>query len=130
MKSLAYLKSLFVLIIVFGLTSCEEYYDIKNSDGKLCGYTWLEEYATVGGDWCTHTLVFDRSGSGREVYKYDNGSQVTTISSRFSWYWTSNMECIELDFGAGDLVFFDNVWVRDYYLSGNYDGEEVTFRRQ
>ena len=39
----------------------------------------------------------------------------------------SAKEGLRLDFGAGNIVYFENVWVREHYLSGKLDGVEVTF---
>ena len=40
------------------------------------------------------------------------------------------MEGLKLDHGAGEVYYFENVWVRQNYLSGKLDGVEVTFRKE
>ena len=40
------------------------------------------------------------------------------------------MEGLRLDRGANEVYYFENVWVRQNYLSGKLDGVEVTFRKE
>ena len=35
------------------------------------------------------------------------------------------MEGLTLNYGAGEIKYFDNVWVREHYLSGQLDGVVV-----
>ena len=35
------------------------------------------------------------------------------------------MEGLTLNYGAGEIKYFDNVWVREHYLSGKLDGVVV-----
>ena len=37
------------------------------------------------------------------------------------------MEGLELDYGASNVVYFDNVWTRENYLSGRLNGKDVLF---
>jgi len=139
MKTLNYARIILLLMITVGLSSCgDEFYNddfLRNSDEKLCGYVWLEEYVTTDGDLCTHKLEFARTGSGREAFEYRRssgnswGAIYKTETYNFNWTWVNDMEGLELHYGANSTLYFDNVWVREYYLSGNFDGVEVTFRR-
>jgi hypothetical protein len=36
-----------------------------------------------------------------------------------------SMEGLTLNYGAGEIKYFDNVWVREHYLSGKLDGVVV-----
>lgn len=143
MKKLAGLKILLLLTVILGLASCGDdnvYYTIQNSDEKLCGATWLEEYPTLNADnvevICNHQLKFVKSKSGndgQEVWEYYRSGETRpyeTVSKRFTWNWLdSNMEGLELNYGGGEIVYFDNVWVRENYLSGSLDGVYVTMRK-
>ena len=45
----------------------------------------------------------------------------------FTWKWADNSkETLILIFPANEVKYFENVWVRDHYLSGKLDGEVVT----
>lgn len=138
MKTLNYAKILLLMVTILGMTSCDKYYDdeyLRNSDNKLCGYNWWYYYPTTEGGraaWCTLTLRFEKNGRGREVYEYqrDQGGEIyKTITNNFSWEWINNMEGLVMITDGVDNIYFDNVWVRDYYLSGVYDGENITFLR-
>ena len=37
------------------------------------------------------------------------------------------MENLEINYGAGDIVYFDNVWVREHNLQGKLNGAIVMF---
>lgn len=139
MKILNPIKVLLLLLITLSVASCEEYYDddyLQNSNDKLCGYTWLENYVTVNDEYCTHSIVFNRNGSGRETFAYqyfDINGNLRPVhrnsNESFGWEWVNNMEGIYIGFSDGYELYFDNVWVRDFYLSGVFDGEDATFRR-
>lgn len=144
MKKSVSLKILLLLTVFLGLASCGDdnvYYTIQNSDEKLCGSTWVEEFQTTNDDnvevICNHQLKFAKSKSGndgQEVWEYYRSGETRpyeTVSKRFSWSWLdSNMEGLELNYGGGEITYFDNVWVRENYLSGMLDGVNVTFRRK
>lgn len=56
---------------------------------------------------------------------YEVGKMKTTESD-FTWRWIDNSrEGLVLNYGAGDIKYFENVWVRDHYLSGKLDGEII-----
>lgn len=41
-----------------------------------------------------------------------------------TWKWIDNSrEGLILNYGSGDVKIFENVWVREHYLSGKLDGE-------
>ena len=69
MKTLNYVKILLLCVFTIGLASCGDdvYYTMQNSDDKLCGKTWIEEYQTENKDGvevlCSHQLWgIERSG--------------------------------------------------------------------
>lgn len=73
MKTLNYVKILLLCVFTIGLASCGDdvYYTMQNSDDKLCGKTWIEEYQTENKDGvevlCSHQLKFAKAdNSGQE----------------------------------------------------------------
>lgn len=112
---------------------------MRNSDEKLCGKSWVETYITKDGvDLCTHILYFRLDHKGKETYKYQKINQDGSLSdyykdsgNTFNWKWMDNkMEGLELDFIDTGVISFDNVWVRENYLSGKLDGEEITLKKE
>ena len=83
---------------------------------------------------CVHQLKFSQNRSGQEIFEYyrpGESSPTRTETYRFSWEWIDQeMEGLKLDHGAGEVYYFENVWVRQNYLSGKLDGVEVTFRKE
>ena len=112
----------------------DRYYTMQNSDDKLCGKTWIEEYQTENKDGvevlCSHQLKFAKAdNSGQEIWEYYRGGEsrpYETTSRTFTWKWMDkSMEGLTLNYGAGEIKYFDNVWVREHYLSGKLDGVVV-----
>lgn len=134
MKTLNYVKILLLCVFTVTLASCgdDNYYTtIENSDDKLCGKTWVEEYATENKDGvevlCSHQLKFAKADySGQEIWAYYRGGEsrpYETSTRTFTWKWMDNTrEGLTLNYGAGEVKYFDNVWVREHYLSGKLDG--------
>ena len=136
MKTLNYVKILLLCVFTIGLASCGDdvYYTMQNSDDKLCGKTWIEEYQTENKDGvevlCSHQLKFAKAdNSGQEIWEYYRGGEsrpYETTSRTFTWKWmVKSMEGLTLNYGAGEIKYFDNVWVREHYLSGKLDGVVV-----
>lgn len=115
-----------------GLASCgdDNYYTIQNSDEKLCSDSWVEEYDTEGGA-CRHILEFTKGKqggkevlSGKETFIVTTTGNTKTDTHDFTWKWIDNSrEGLILNYGSGDVKIFENVWVREHYLSGKLDGE-------
>lgn len=134
MKTLNYVKILLLYLITMTLASCGDdvYYTMQsNSDDKLCNKTWTEEYSTSENEYCKHELKFAGDRSGREFFLYYRAGDSRPYKENtfsFTWRWIdSDMENMEINYGAGDVLFFDNVWVREHNLSGKFDGEVVMF---
>lgn len=139
MKILNYVKMLVVCTLTTVFASCGDnvtYYTIQNSDDALCSHTWMEEYETTNENGvlvdCVHQFAFSqKNNSGQEIFQYyytGNDSPYYTETKNFSWKWMDDTkEGLRLDFGANNIVYFENVWVREHYLSGKLDGREVTF---
>lgn len=128
------------MVITFSFTACSIDNDddpYLNTTEGLCSKTWVETYITTSHLYCTHKLSFAYNGAGQETFIYNNldinGNPLNTIFNtttfNFNWDWeNSNNECLVLDYGNNSVLYFDNVWVRNDYLSGKLDGNNVTFR--
>lgn len=135
MKIVRETKLLLLLIMVLGLSACgDNYYSddyLRNSDEKLCANTWVEEYTMENGDLCKHYLDFSMNYSGREKFDFYRSGETSSYketSYNFSWNWIdASMENLEINYGGNDVIYFDNVWVREHNLSGKLDGTIVMF---
>lgn len=135
MKVLNLVKIMLLCVMTMGLASCgdDNYYTIQNSDEKLCGKPWVEEYTNDEGYLCTHQLEFTKvkqnnrdilSGKETTITYVVGGTNKTTAD--FTWQWIDNsMEGLLLSYGNGDVKHFENVWVREHYLSGKLDGRVI-----
>lgn len=132
MKTLNYVKILLLCVFAVSLASCgdDNYYTtIENSDDKLCR-TWEEEYMTERNGvevLCKHQLQFAKTdNSGQDIkayYREGERDPYNTDTRRFFWKWMdSAKEGLIMDYGAGEIKYFDNVWIREHYLSGKLDG--------
>lgn len=132
MKTLNFVKILLFSVIAVSLASCGDdiYYTMQNSDNKLCGKKWMEQYWNEDGELCEYMLEFEKEKrnnrellSGTETtITYKKGG-TNTVQKDFTWEWMdSSMEGLILYFKAGDVSYFENVWVREHYLSGKLDG--------
>lgn len=142
MKRLNYAQFILLFIMTLGLGACGDdvYYTddyLRNSDEKLCGKTWSEDFLVVENQIemkCVHQLKFTLDRSGQEIFHYYRGGEsrpARTETFNFSWSWIDKeMEGLILNRGAGEILYFDNVWVRQNYLSGKLDGIEVTFIKE
>lgn len=145
MRKLNYARFILLLVLTLGLNACggdDVYYTddyLRNSDEKLCGKTWVETYeANEGADLCTHILFFRSDHNGKETYKYQKIYEDGSLSDyykdsgdAFSWKWIDDkMEGLELDYIDKGVISFDNVWVRENYLSGKIRGKEITLKKE
>ncbi|CDB12162.1 uncharacterized protein BN744_00519 [Bacteroides sp. CAG:633] len=125
MKTMNYAKICMLCVFALLLTACGKDDDsTSNMNAKLCR-TWVEEY-TEDDVTYTHQLIFTQNGnSGQELKKkYDHTSSTANTETRdFTWKWEDGtMECLVLSYGAGDVKYLENVWIREHYLSGKLDG--------
>ncbi|KAA6351377.1 hypothetical protein EZS27_001340 [termite gut metagenome] len=130
MKLLRSVKIILFFAILTGFSSCENYYTddfFRNSDEKLCNRLWERTYL-INNELCTHQLVFRETLTGTETFEYSSNLGFRKESYIFYWEWADKeLEGIIIKHPLYGTLFFDNVWVRTHYLSGNLDGEEVTF---
>lgn len=130
MKTLNYVKILLLCIFTFSLASCGDdvYYTMQNSDDKLCGKKWVEDSETDGVVTSAYQLTFEKKGNrGYEISTSYTDDGKVTYEKELAWSWTDDSkETLKLTFVDGKVKYFENVWVRDHYLSGILDGKDVT----
>ena len=136
MKTLNFMKTLFLLVAIVGLSSCgDKYYSddyLRNSNAKLCGKTWVNDLEKNDVDeWVRHTLKFDDNGRLAETYAYyhvNESQPYRTETINLTWSWIDDtMEGIVFDYGVNGVTYFDNVWVREHNMSGKLNGKVVVF---
>ncbi len=136
-KTRGWMEGLAFCLLVCILAACGDdvYYTVEeeNTDERLCGRTWVEKVTVDDGSAyvsAEHQLVFSLEGQSRETWVWRKaGGGEDTSASTFTWRWMDeSREGIVLDFGAGELKYFENVWVRDHYLSGKLDGKVVMMK--
>lgn len=128
---------LIVTALTMGLSACHDKYyeDYRNTDEKLCNKDWVEdvksESATTQWDWCRHVLFFYENGSYKEskaYYRANESEPYRTVNdNNLTWTWADDSRERIILGNKGNYTYFDNVMVRDHYLSGVLDGEFVTF---
>ena len=58
------------------------------------------------------------------LFRSTTTGNTKTDTHDFTWKWIDNSrEGLILNYGSGDVKIFENVWVREHYLSGKLDGE-------
>lgn len=124
------MKVLLLCILTLNFVSCGDdvYYTMENDDNKLCGKTWVKESQNTEGLPTTYQLRFFKDkNKGQELsITYDAGGKVT-VDREFTWQWTDgSKEALKLTFADNKVKYFENVWVRDHYLSGDLNGEMIT----
>jgi len=129
MKTLNYVKILLSCVFTIGLASCGDdvYYTMQNSDDKLCERTWVEDYESDGVVTGAYQLRFyKKDNRGQEVSTTYTTDGKVTYDREFNWRWTDDSkETLKLTFADGKVKYFENVWVRDHYLSGKIEGKVV-----
>ena len=130
MKTLNAWRMLWVCIFVFTLSSCGDdvYYTLENNDNDLCNKLWITNYTTDEGLPGTYQLRFYSGGKGQEVVILPVTGGTNTTDKEITWRWTDeSKECLQWVYTDGTVRYMDNVWVRQHYLSGELDGEQLTF---
>lgn len=134
MKTLNWFKAVFFGVLLVGLYACGDD-NVDTVTQRLCAHTWVEEFMeNIEGEDVRVSLQLQFALSGNSCKEYLYYRQGETLpyykeTRYFTWRWTDDaQERIEMDFGAGEVGYFDNVQVREHYLSGILDNREVTLR--
>lgn len=139
MKTLNYVNLMLLFVLSLSFASCgdDNYYTddfLRNSDEKLCSKKWMNDYEQDEKRY-RRILVFERDYKGREYLRTWNklpsgewNSEHSEVMHPFTWAWLNNeKEGLKMDFYGDRTYNFHDVWVRQHYLSGYLNGEEVTF---
>lgn len=125
---------LFSILCLTGLTSCEDddFDDDYDSPltALLCDKVWVDFFMVDNYTECRRELTFypNRKGMNYRCY-FDvyTGEYLGDEGDPFYWNWTSSyQDAIVLEYPDG-VSYFEDVWIRNSYLSGILDGYEVTF---
>lgn len=134
MKICNLMKVLTTCVLMFAFTSCGDdvvYETVKNTDESLCNKTWVmetEENGTVVQQYKLTFYPVSRKGQELTVIYEEDGK--TSVDREFSWKWMDeSREALVLTFTTGEKVF-ENVWVREHYLSGKLDGQIVVLAEE
>lgn len=129
MKTCNLMKVLAVCVLTLVFVSCGDdvvYETIKNTDEDLCNKTWVmetKENSTTAQQYKLTFYSVNRKGQELTVTYDEDGK--TSIDREFSWKWMDDSrEALVLTFSTGEKLF-ENVWVREHYLSGKLDGQIV-----
>lgn len=129
MKTLDNVKMWLLCLLTVVIASCGDdvYFTMQNSDDKLCERTWLENYESDGAVTGAYQLrFFKKDNKGQEVTTTYTTDGKVTYDREFSWSWTDeSREALKLTFADGKVKYFENVWVREHYLSGKIEGKVV-----
>lgn len=134
MKTCNFVKMLTACMLSFLFLSCGDdivYETIKNTDEGLCDRTWIMQTEQDGAVVRQYKLTFySKNQKGQELtVTYDEDGK-TSVDREFSWRWVDNSkEALLLTFTTGEKVF-ENVWVREHYLSGRLDGEIIVLTEE
>lgn len=139
MEKKYFIPLLFLFCSLFVFNSCEneDPDDSWRRDNLilLCRNVWVDNYYTDDYEYCHQELTFREDGAAlnyREFYKTDpNGNPYgapEVVSIPFRWYWDDEcQEALIFVYNDGSRSYFDNVWVRQHYLSGRLDGQPVLY---
>lgn len=130
MRQMNALRVLLWCVLTLTFVSCGDdvYYTMENRDENLCNKLWITDFETEQGETGTYQLRFYSGGKGQEVVITPVNGGTNTVDREISWQWTDgSKECLQWLYADGTVNYFENVWVREHYLSGKLDGKELVF---
>lgn len=134
MKIFNFVKAVLLLVVVVGMCSCgDEYYvDYQNTNEKLCNKDWIENVDVNTDEWYKHILRFNEDGTFSETkayYRNDESEPYRTVQThKLGWSWADDAkERLILEYNNVSYVYFDNVMLREHYLTGVLEGVSVMF---
>lgn len=135
MKVLGFAKIALLLVVLLVTNACSDrnYIDYRNTDEELCNKDWIQDTksdATIN-EWKRLTLRFKTNGKydQSEAYYRNNDSEPyrTVNDNNLVWTWADDSKERIILGEKGQYTYFDNVMLRDHYLTGVLDGKEVMF---
>lgn len=135
MKKKSILSLILLLTVLCGFNSCQDKpFDPIDDDPEylLCNATgWYDEYIDSSGYPCTQHITFYSNGDGKETivrYFSDFPGDFEELRNSFYWEWDDDYYgSIYMEYPNGDYLFFDQLVISPYELSGLLDGEKVVF---
>lgn len=133
MKRLNNIWGIFLCCFMASLafTSCGDdvyYITPENTDENLCNKLWITDYTASDGSTGTYQLRFYTDGKGQEVTKTGGTGDTFLHDREINWRWVDDSrECLQWSYADGTVCYMDNVLVRQHYLTGEVDGQQMTF---
>lgn len=133
MNRINWLRTALFCLVATTFFSCGGDDEIDVQTQRLCARTWIDEFNMTESDdnvRVTLQLNFTMTGNSCKEYLYYRSGELQPYYKEtryFTWHWTDDsQERIEMDYGAGEIGYFDNVQVREHYLTGILDNRNVT----
>lgn len=130
------LGTLFLMLLFGGCTDDQDD-DLGRETNAylLCKNVWVDNFNVSDYEYCHQELIFRVDGSGqnyREFYQRDAAGRpfgpAEIVSAPFRWYWDDEcQEAIVFVYSNNSRSYFENVWIRQHYLSGRLDGTDVVY---
>ncbi|WP_455590394.1 hypothetical protein [Bacteroides sp.] len=135
MKVLGFAKIALFVMVLLGASACgdKNYIDYRNTDEELCNKDWIQDVVLdeKTGDWYRCILNFQKNGKYDKTEAYYEGNKSKPTSSEtfydLDWRWADDSKERIVLSNKTITTYFDNVMVRDHYLTGVLDGEFVMF---
>lgn len=135
MKVLGFVKIALFLVVLLATTACSDrnYIDYRNTDEELCNKEWIRDVVLneKTGEWYRCIFKFYENGKcDRTNAYYEEGKSKPVSSETFydiGWRWADDSKERIVLSNKTIVTYFDNVMVRDHYLTGVLDGEAVMF---
>ena len=124
------------LFLLTGLNGCtvndeDDYAGGGATTWELCNYLWQGYYSLDDGTWVNHQIIFYPGGYGDESLIYNYYGEVWEETYEFYWQWANSIQnSIALNYGGGNVLYMDHVYIQMDLFSCLLDGVFVTFRGQ
>lgn len=135
MKTVGFTKIVLFVVLLLSVSACSDryYVDYRNTTEKLCNRDWVMDVFldTDNGDFSKTIFLFYENGKYDQTIAYYHANSIKPYNKEtrydLDWKWTDD-SCERIVLGnKTTTVYFDNVMVRDHYLTGVLDGEAVMF---
>ena len=135
MKVFSLVKIILFVAVLLGTSASgdDNYIDYRNTDAELCDKDWNQDTKsdTNVGEWARLTLHFKTNGKydqSKAYYRNNESEPYRTVNDKnLIWAWADDSKERIVLGEKGQYTYFDNVMVRDHFLSGRLDGETVMF---
>lgn len=116
----------FLFVVLSGCTPLDDE-DFSGRTDYLCR-TWFSSFYDFDIE-CLHDITFYSDGQGKEIFTYYYPTGPKYEEYQFRWQWTSQAEnAIEMKYGEHNILYFEEISLSKYTLSGYLDGDYLTFK--